>query len=89
MLRIVRSIGPAGNPVLSLEGKLLAPWVDEVREQHAQTLPSEGNVQLDLSAVSFADRAGLQLLRDLIHGGAQIASCSGYLAESLRLEAHP
>jgi len=86
MLRINRVSDPNQAPTLKLEGKLLGPWVDELREAcRSQAFPLDC-IRLDLSAITFVDTAGARLLEDLIRQGAQIIACSGYIAELLQLE---
>jgi hypothetical protein len=41
---------------------------------------------LDLAAVSYADPAGVRLLRDLEAEGVELAKSSGFVAELLRAE---
>jgi hypothetical protein len=69
-----------------LEGKLLGPWVDELRNICAPPLQRSEQVHLDLAAVTFADAAGARLLRELIRQGITIIHCSGFLAELLHVE---
>lgn len=70
MLRISHS-ERAGAPVLVLEGKLLEPWLEELR---AALAPRRGKspVKIDLSAVTFADPAGALLLATLARGGVEL-----------------
>jgi anti-anti-sigma regulatory factor len=86
MLRITWVAGSDAAPVLKLEGKLLGPWVSEVREAWAQAAARSGRIRLDLSAVSFVDAAGAQLLRELRRQGLTFAACSPFVAELLHLE---
>jgi len=67
MLRISRS-DSAGVTVLLLEGKLLAPWLDEL-EHAIAAADSKNAVQLDLSALNFADPSGALLLATLERRG--------------------
>ena len=84
MLRINPVSDPGQVPTLKVEGKLLGPWVDELRDAcRSQACPSNG-IGLDLSAVTFVDAAGIELLGNLIRQGTQIIACSGYVAELLR-----
>ena len=53
-------ISPRGT-VLHLEGQIVGPWVDEL----AKTCHRFQPVALDVTEVTFADRAGLALLKDL------------------------
>jgi ABC-type transporter Mla MlaB component len=71
---------------LELEGELLGPWVEEVREACAGPAVATGLIRLDLSAVTFVDSPGLRLLRDLIRRGIETPVCSGFVAELLRPE---
>ena len=81
MLRITRSTVD-GTTLLKLEGKLLAAWAPELLEQSsAATI-----VDLDLSQVSYVDRAGLAALGDLLSRGARVVACSGFVAQLLGME---
>lgn len=85
MLRITRTT--AGNEiVLKLEGKLLAPWKDEIRQACADLPATNLPRRLDLSDVSFADSGGLELLRELLADGFTLSGCSSFVAELLQVE---
>jgi len=72
-------------PTLKLEGELLEPWVDAVRD--ACTIWGRSKrLRLDLAAVTYVDAPGAQLLRDLMREGVAIAACSSFIAELLNLE---
>ena len=82
MLRISNTGQIGSDFTIKLEGKLLGPWVGEVRRQFvgdAVDLP-----RLDLSSLTFVGREGTELLRQLLNRGVQIESCSPYVAELLR-----
>jgi ABC-type transporter Mla MlaB component len=81
MLRITTIENP-DSVTLKLEGKLLAPWADEIRMAcwHAgRNLP----VQLDLSQVTFADQTGLALIQEFVRQGISISACSNFISELL------
>ena len=82
MLKITRISG-GDSDTLKLEGKLLEPWISEVLRALAESNGHSNRIRLDLSAVTFVDSAGTQLLRDLIRRGIAIGACSGYVAELL------
>jgi hypothetical protein len=42
--------------------------------------------RLDLAAVTYVDAAGVELLRDLIAEGVEIAACSSFVHELLQLK---
>jgi hypothetical protein len=84
MLRITQAIRQSGGVIVKLEGKLLEPWVDEVRRLF---LASAGNSppRLDLASLTFADAAGTELLRQLLRQGVAVESCSSFVAALLHL----
>ena len=61
----------------------MEPWVGEGLRALAESNGHSNRIRLDLSAVTFVDAAGTQLLRDLIRRGIGIAACSAYAAELL------
>lgn len=83
MLKITRIVVSESSQTLKLEGKLLEPWVPEVQKALAEPNGRSKRIRLDLSAVTFVDSAGLQLLRDVIRRGVAIAACSAFVAELL------
>ena len=86
MLRITHTQGHDSVWTLRVEGKLLGPWVTELART-CNELPCPPNrLRLDLSAVTFVDRPGVALLRDLLARGATLAACSGLVAELLHVE---
>jgi ABC-type transporter Mla MlaB component len=84
MLRITH--GHDSVSTLRLEGKLVGPWVAELARLCDQLSGSTDRLRLDLSAVTFVDRPGVALLRDLLGRGATLAGCSGLVAELLHVE---
>jgi ABC-type transporter Mla MlaB component len=78
MLRITRSES-AGTAVLLLEGKLLEPWLDEVRRAIADA-GRQNAVQLDLSGLDFVDPTGALLLATLGRRGIVLRAASPLVA---------
>ena len=76
MLRISETEAD-GITTMHLEGRLLSPWVEEVRSAVAQRAAT-GCVRLDLTELRYADVAGIELLRALQVRGIEIASSSPY-----------
>ena len=70
--------------ILKLEGKLLEPWIEEFDAVCTRVEIQSGHVGLDLADLTYADAAGIQLLRDLVQRGISISACSGFVAELLR-----
>jgi hypothetical protein len=77
MLRITKQSPPHGRPILLLEGRLVGPWVGELRQTVGAV---EGPKVLDLSGVTFADADGVAALRTLRGAGAELVGASGFLA---------
>lgn len=84
MLKIVSVPNGGGTATLFLEGRLIGPWVDELRRSCEQAFGSGEGLTLDLGAVSFVDRGGLELLRCLADRHARLNNCSAFVAEQLR-----
>jgi len=80
MLRISRT-EVDGEVTLQLEGKLLAPWLDELE---AMVVVGGNRLRLDLAQVTFVDRAGAELLRVLQVRGVAVMNCSQFVIELLR-----
>ncbi len=83
MLKIEATEGPNGRSRLRLEGRLIGPWVAELRSACEPVVASRRPLVLDLSEVVFVDAAGLDLLCALGQRGVAL-DCSGFVAEQLR-----
>jgi hypothetical protein len=71
---------------LKLEGKVLAPWVDELRRLCTETPRQLTQIHLDLDAVTFLDESGAELMRELVRQGITIARCSEFIAHLLHVD---
>ena len=83
MLKIV-FLGTADATTLRLEGRVIGPWVDELRRSCERMLMTSTTLALDASEVSFVDRDGVRLLRSLISRGVALQHCSPFVAEQLK-----
>jgi ABC-type transporter Mla MlaB component len=84
MLRIARVDNPIDSiPKLKVEGKLLGPWVDELRRACDELDVSSSGLCLDLSAVTFVDAAGFTLLVELVRRGTTISERTAFVEELL------
>lgn len=81
MLRLVQSVS-APVTVISVEGKLTAPWVPELRTAVGAARNS-GVVRLNLSELSFVDHDGASLLRSLRDSGVELSAASKFIEELL------
>jgi hypothetical protein len=66
-----------GATTVALSGKLLAPWVPEIRRALARARPGD-RPGLDLSELRYADATGVELLRDLQRDGIEIVGSNPY-----------
>ncbi len=86
MLRITR-LNPGSHPaLLKVEGRIAGPWVGELDRVVRLSVNGGGRVVLDVSGVTFADRAGTALLRQLEVTGAALHGASAFLMNLLRGE---
>ena len=69
---------------LKLEGRLIGPWVAELKNACEQHLAAKQSLNLDFADVTFADRTGLALLLRLRAQGVTLVNCSPFLEEELR-----
>jgi len=86
VLKITQLSGKGRRRTIKLEGELMEPWVGAVRDACTQKDRQSKRLILDLSAVTYADGPGSQLLLHLVGQGAEIVACSSFLAELLDLE---
>lgn len=82
MLRIERIDEESGMTRVRATGRLTGPWVAELERtlaDHAADAP----LILDLTDVSFVDRAGIALLRMLRSRSRMNLRCSAFVAEQI------
>ena len=84
MLKITRVPHKGQGLTIKLEGEVFGPWVESVRATCA--IRGRRPRRLDLAAVTYVDAAGVQLLRDLVAEGVEIAACSSFISELLPLD---
>jgi ABC-type transporter Mla MlaB component len=69
---------------LQLEGKLIGPWVEELRRLSDEALSQEKAVSLDLEKVWFVDSHGVTLLRNLARKQVSQLNCSQFVSQQLK-----
>jgi hypothetical protein len=85
MLRIT-PVHDSRGLVLKVEGKLCGSWTDELRKGCAGLTDLTSRPHLDLSAVSFIDTSGAQLLAELRSKGFALDGCTGFITAVMRAE---
>ena len=83
VLRITRVDAMNDSDTLKLEGRVAGPWVEELARQVNGTINGRRLV-LDVTDVSFADDAGLRLLRHLVARHAELRGASMFLARLMK-----
>ena len=86
MLRITTTNCGQAARTFKLEGKLLGPWIGELESAFGTSQVSPAGVRLDLHGLTFVDAEGARYLASLIHDGARVIACSGFVAEVLDLK---
>jgi ABC-type transporter Mla MlaB component len=79
MLRITETDVTVDGTKLSLDGKLVGPWVGELKMLCEPILARGEQIQIDLGGVSSLDSDGIELLRMLQAKGAILVNCSPFI----------
>jgi anti-anti-sigma regulatory factor len=72
-----------------LEGKVAVEWAALLERECSGLLRSHPSLRLDLSGVTFVDRAGVRTLRRLSRKGVRIVCGAGPVASVLEGEGIP
>jgi anti-anti-sigma regulatory factor len=83
MLRIERIVEGSGNTTVRATGRLTGPWVAEFEKVLSDYATDVQAVVIDLTDVSFVDRAGIALLRMLKSRTQVTLRCSAFVAEQI------
>jgi hypothetical protein len=71
--------------ILRVEGRITGPWVEELRSAcNVHTFPEDVQLSLELADISFADAAGIALLRELRNRGVGLIRPTPFLVEQLK-----
>ncbi|HEX4948883.1 MAG TPA: STAS domain-containing protein [Blastocatellia bacterium] len=84
MLRISENNASLEQVILLLEGQVSNHSVELAREVCAQALGQGRQLILDMTGVTFADRAGVALLREMQQRRVELINCSPFLKEQLK-----
>lgn len=79
MLRITRVEKTSAETLLIVEGRLVGPWVAELKTAMGDVDSGPEHVTIDLSAVSFVDARGLKLLQQLKAQGVVLHAVSPFV----------
>jgi anti-anti-sigma regulatory factor len=87
MLKIVSEDLDGSATGLKLEGRVIGPWVEELRRICDEILAKNSRLTIDLSDVSFIDLEGVRLCRGLKERQVVLRNSSGFVAEQLKSSA--
>ena len=71
---------------LRLEGRVVGPWVNELKQVCEPLVTHGRGLALDLADMSFADEAGLALLSSLKSRGAKLLNTTPFVDEQLKAD---
>ena len=69
---------------LKLEGRVVGPWVAELRQVCEKLLTEGRALKLDLADVTFADASGVAALSSFKSRGVTFTNCSPFVEEQLK-----
>lgn len=84
MLKISQSGILNHTVTFKLEGRVVGPWVEELRRTCEPLLAELRALKLDLEAVSFVDAEGVVTLKGMRQRGVELKNCSAFVEEQLR-----
>jgi len=84
MLRISPIDSDNHHVRLRLEGRIVGPWVTELRATCEQILEAGHALQLNLAEVSFLDQSGAALVASIRDRGVELMECSSFVSEQLK-----
>jgi hypothetical protein len=85
MLRIASADSPGTSATtLTVEGRVVGPWVEELRRSCQRALVTGAELTLDLHEVAFVERDGLELIQSLVDLGVTVVNCPAFVREQLK-----
>lgn len=79
MFKLTTVPGEGNGVTLRVEGRLAAAWVDEFERALGAARSEGAHVTIDLEGLSFADAAGVTVIRGAIEGGARLVGGSQFI----------
>jgi len=89
MLKISEGRSGAHSIILRLEGRVVGPWVGELRQICEPLVGNGRQLALDLADVAFADEPGFALLANLRARGVALLNALPFVEEQLKSVAQP
>jgi anti-anti-sigma factor len=83
VLRITAVGGTGPVQTLRIEGRIDGVQAEELSRTATPALAASSRLILDMSGVTFIDRAGVAVVRRLCAGGAELSGCSSFIGTLL------
>ena len=87
MLKISQTGTPNHSATLKLEGRVVGPWVGELRRICEPFLAENRALRLDLAEVSYVDEEGVIALNRLKSRGVKLKNCSPFVEQQIKSSA--
>ena len=84
MLKISEHKHPNHTVTLRLEGRIVGPWVEELKQVCEPLVEKGGQLALDLTDVGFVDEAGVITLANLSVQGAKLLNATPFVEAQFR-----
>jgi hypothetical protein len=88
MLKISQAGKAIHSVTLKLEGRVVGPWIGELRQVCEAHLTEGRALELDLTDVTFAEADGVAVLTGFKTRGVTLKNCSPFVDEQLRSTAN-
>ena len=87
MLKISQTGTPNHSVTFKLEGRVVGPWVGELRRICEPLLAEDRALRLDLAEVSYLDAEGVAALKGLRSRGVKLKNCSPFVEQQIKSSA--
>ena len=84
MLKISETGTPNHSVTLKLEGRVVGPWVGELRRICEPLLAEDRALKLDLAEVSYVDEEGVIALNSFKSRGVKLKNCSPFVEQQIK-----
>lgn len=84
MLKISPADHSPDSVTLKLEGRVVGPWVEELRRVCEPIMADERVLKLDFAEVTYVDAEGVAALRGLSVRGATLNRCSPFVEQQIK-----
>jgi hypothetical protein len=84
MLKISQAGTPNHSITLKLEGRVVGPWVEELRRICEPLLAEDRALKLDMTEVSYADAEGVATLNSFQARGVKLKNCSPFVEQQIK-----